>query len=134
MKAGLLEIADVFLVNKADRPGAEALARELEQAVHLADDGGWQAPVLTTSALEDQGIEAALDAIGAHAEWLCGNGRSDWEARRGRGRVRCVLDLAAEAAREEAAAFLHRHSDLAAALETGEISPAAAWSKIQEDG
>ncbi len=137
MKAGLLEIADVFLVNKADRPGAEALARELEQAVRLGapgDGGGWQAPVLTTSALEDQGIEAALDAIGGHARWLCGEGRVDWEARRGRGRLRTVLDLAAESARDEAAAHLQRDPALAAALEGGEVTPAAAWAKIQEDG
>jgi LAO/AO transport system kinase len=134
MKAGLLEIADVFLVNKADRPGAEALARELEQAVHLNEGGGWQAPVLTTSALEDQGIEAALDAIGQHAQWLCGEGRSEWEARRGRGRLRTLLDLAAEAAREEAAAFLQRDSALAAALEGGDMTPAAAWAKMKEDG
>ena len=134
MKAGLLEIADVFLVNKADRPGAEALARELEQAVHLQGGDGWKAPVLTTSALEDQGIEAALEAMGAHAEWLCGKGRGEWDARRGRGRLRTVLDLAAEAAREEAAAFLRGNPVLATALETGEISPAAAWAKMQEDG
>jgi LAO/AO transport system kinase len=133
MKAGLLEIADVFVVNKADRPGAEALARELEQSVHLNVGGGWQAPVLTTSALEDQGIEAALNAIGGHAEWLCGEGREAWEARRGRGRLRTVLDLAAEAAREEAAAHLQRNPALAAALEEGEVTPAAAWAKIQED-
>ena len=134
MKAGLLEIADVFVVNKADRLGAEVLARELEQTVHLSEGGGWQAPVLTTSALEDQGIEAALDAIARHAQWLCGEGRSEWEARRGRGRLRTVLDLAAEAAREEAEAYLQRNGALAAALEGGEMTPAAAWAKMQEDG
>jgi len=134
MKAGLLEIADVFLVNKADRPGAEALARELEQAVHLSEDGGWQAPVLTTSALEDRGIDSAMEAIGTHGAWLCGRGRAEWEDRRGRGRVRTVLDLAAEAAREDAAERLQGDHALLAALEAGEVTAAFAWAKLQEDG
>lgn len=102
MKAGLLEIADVFTVNKADRPGADALARELELSVQL-DAREWAAPVHTTSAVSGQGVDAVLRSVTAHREWLCGPGRAAWEQRRADGRVEAYLDLCAEAARRAAA-------------------------------
>ncbi len=102
MKAGLLEIADVFCVNKADRPGADALARELEQSVHLDDRAGWQAPVFAAAAGEDQGVDAVVVALASHLEWCCGAGLAAWHQRRGDGRVAAWLDRVAETARDEA--------------------------------
>lgn len=73
MKAGLLEAADVFVVNKADRPGAPALMVELKFAAHLAytsptgrRDIDWEVPVLATEAQNNVGIAELLDRIGAH--------------------------------------------------------------------
>lgn len=103
MKAGLLEIADVFCVNKADRPGADALARELELSVHLDDRPGWQAPVLTASAAENRGVEPVVTALAAHLEWCCSGGQEAWRKRRGDGRVAAWLDRVAEEARSAAA-------------------------------
>ena len=101
MKAGLLEIADVFCVNKADRPGADALARDLELSVHL-DDRAWTAPVHTSSAVSGAGVPAVLASVEAHRTWLSGAGRREWEDRRAEGRVSAFLELRAEAARREA--------------------------------
>ncbi len=101
MKAGLLEIADVFCVNKADRPGADLLRRELELGVHL-DDRPWAAPVHTSVALQDVGITEVLASLEAHRDWNAGAGRGAWEARRADGRVAAWLDLVAERARREA--------------------------------
>lgn len=120
MKAGLLEIADVFVVNKADRPGAAALARELELSVHLDDRPGWPAPVHTTTALTGQGVDAVLASLSAHHAWCRGPGRAAWEARRAEGRVRAWLDRVADEARARA---LAEHPERVAGLRAGSLRP-----------
>ncbi len=120
MKAGLLEIADVFVVNKADRPGAERLARELELSVHL-DDRPWPAPVLVASAAENRGILELDEAVRKHLAWCLGDGRAVWERRRGDARVRAYLDLVAENARERAARELT--PEVEERLRSGAIPP-----------
>jgi LAO/AO transport system kinase len=80
LKSGLLEVADLFVINKADRPGGEQLRKELEQSLDLrAEPGsdGWRPPAMLASALTGSGVEAVADAIGRHTEWLSGNGRLD---------------------------------------------------------
>ncbi len=73
MKAGLMEVADVFVVNKADREGADALMAELRFSVHLhetsgapAKDANWEVPVLAAQAANDVGVEELLEAIKRH--------------------------------------------------------------------
>jgi LAO/AO transport system kinase len=122
MKAGLLEIADLFCVNKADRPGADHLRRDLEQSVHLDDRPGWQAPVHTSVALEDRGVDAVLAALEAHRDWCVGEGRTAWAARRAEGRVRIYLDLMADAARDRARKRLAA-STLLDDLRAGRVRP-----------
>ncbi len=122
MKAGLLEVADLFCVNKADRPGADHLARDLELSVHLDDRPGWQAPVLLASALSGAGVEAVVAAVETHRAWLCGPGVADWSARRAEGRVNTFLDLVGEDAREAAMAWL-RGSPVLAELRAGRVRP-----------
>jgi len=66
MKAGLLEIADVFVVNKADRDGARRLKNELEVMLHLRPAAAWNVPVLLTEATASRGIEELVQQIEAH--------------------------------------------------------------------
>jgi len=101
MKAGLLEIADVFVVNKADRPGADRLAREHTRAVHL-DDGPWRPEVRTAVARDGEGVDAVLAAADAHLAWCRAEGHDRWAQRRGDARLRLYLDLVAEHARRRA--------------------------------
>ena len=70
MKAGLMEIADVFVVNKADRPGADKLARALKATLGLraAPADGWEPPIVRTVAVEGQGIDELDQSIEAHRE------------------------------------------------------------------
>jgi LAO/AO transport system kinase len=70
MKAGLMEIADVFVVNKADRPGADKLARALKSTLgfRAASEDGWMPPIVRAVATEGQGIEELDRAIEAHRE------------------------------------------------------------------
>jgi LAO/AO transport system kinase len=80
LKSGLLEVADLFVINKADRPGGEQLRKELEQSLDLRPEpgsDGWRPPAMLASALTGSGVEAVADAIARHTEWLSGNGRLD---------------------------------------------------------
>jgi len=72
MKSGLLEVADVLVVNKDDLPGAHRMAADLDEAVHirLAGRGRWVTPVLTASAGKGKGIAAVLEAVQRHREHL----------------------------------------------------------------
>ncbi len=65
-KAGLLEIGDVFVVNKADRDGVVATVRDLEGMLELAGERLWRPPVLETVATDDRGVGELLDAIERH--------------------------------------------------------------------
>ena len=70
-----MEIADVFVINKADRDGVDRTARDLEMMLSIAQEQPeWQPPVLKTVASREEGIEELLSAIEAHRKWLVGSG------------------------------------------------------------
>jgi len=69
IKAGVLEIADVLVVNKADRPGADDAARDLAQMLSLAKDRPWKTPIVRTSAQSGEGLPQLVDAIDRHRAW-----------------------------------------------------------------
>lgn len=75
-KAGLTEIADIFVVNKADRPGASEAAADLEGMLDLsvAPSGSWRPPVLATVATTGEGVGALADAIADHRHHLVATG------------------------------------------------------------
>jgi LAO/AO transport system kinase len=85
-KAGILEIADVFVVNKADRDGADQTARDLRHMLSLGERrtaGDWQPPVVKTVAAKGEGVEEVLAALEKHRAWLTESGHLDAK-RRGR--------------------------------------------------
>jgi LAO/AO transport system kinase len=69
IKAGILEIADVLVVNKADRPGADETARDLAQMLSLAKDRPWKTPIVRTSAQSGEGLSQLIEAIDKHRAW-----------------------------------------------------------------
>jgi LAO/AO transport system kinase len=72
-KAGILEVGDVFVVNKADRDGADATARELRQMISLGDrtePGLWRPPVLKTVADRHEGADEVVEALDKHLAWM----------------------------------------------------------------
>ena len=81
-KAGLFEVGDVFVVNKSDREGAAASARDLEQMLDLSVLGDWRPPVLATSATTGEGIDDLLDAVGRHRSYQEGAGLLEEKRRR----------------------------------------------------
>lgn len=91
MKAGLMEIGDIFVMNKSDHPDADLAAREIEDALKMKDvpDGSWRPPVVMTSALEGTGIDELLEQIEAHRRYLEDNDKlTDKRRRILRSRVR----------------------------------------------
>ena len=75
-KAGLMEVADLFVVNKADRPGADRLVQDVEAALDLAEpQPAWRPPVLPTVATEGDGVGALWEAVGGHRAHLVDGGR-----------------------------------------------------------
>ena len=79
IKAGILEIADILVINKADRPGAGELRRDLAMMLTLGGhlpEGGWRVPILATVAARGEGITELADAVEGHVQYLKASGES----------------------------------------------------------
>jgi LAO/AO transport system kinase len=74
MKAGLMEIADIFAVNKADRPGADNALADLQSMLQLAMPGAWEVPVLATEAVNGVGVNQLYADINRHRKMLTYSG------------------------------------------------------------
>jgi LAO/AO transport system kinase len=102
IKAGIMEVADLFIINKADREGADQVEREIEAMKSLAMTRDWDPPVLRTIAQVGEGVAALLAQVGEHGRWLRAHGGL---ARKARERARLRFEsLLAEAAVRQAKA------------------------------
>ena len=84
-KAGILEVADLFVVNKADRDGADTVVRDLRQMLSLGDrraDDGWRVPIVKTVAAKGEGTDQVVDELERHAAWLESSGQLALRRRR----------------------------------------------------
>jgi len=130
-KAGILEVGDVFVVNKADRDGVQAVIRDLRSMVALSERGSqdWKPPILTTVAVTGEGVGdllATLDRFEAHAR-----STGQWERRR--------LDRARREVEALAVGLLRSRfrldgeanlTDLAVAVRDGRLDPYAAAEQL----
>ncbi len=91
MKAGLMEIGDLFVLNKADRDGADRASADVKSVLALKPSSGWRPPVLLTEARSDQGVDAVLRTLRNHLDHLREKGLLT--ARRRRRLKGHVLDL-----------------------------------------
>lgn len=132
-KAGILEVADVLVVNKADREGADRTVRDLRHAVSLADrsePGAWRPLVLRTEALSGTGIEEVVDALTDHRAHL---GDAGLRERRTRRTAREVEGLALEAVRRRLGGVAgERLATLAAEVVAGRLDPYAAADALTD--
>ena len=132
-KAGILEIGDVFVVNKADREGADATARELRHMLTLGSgprsgpaDDPWSPPVLRTVASSGEGIGEVVAALDGHRDWL---DRTGSLAARRRSRAEGEIEAIAFGLLRSRIGDLHgdaRLESLAARVVAGETDPYAA--------
>ena len=129
-KAGLLEVADLFVVNKADRPGVREARRDLEQMLDLSEPSGWRPPVLTTVATTGEGLDELWGAVTRHRAHLRESGSlEERRARRLSNELRRVLAARVlEEVRDVAAQA--RFDDAVAAIAKGELDPYRAADEL----
>ncbi|RZS32505.1 LAO/AO transport system kinase [Herbihabitans rhizosphaerae] len=94
-KAGILEVADVFVVNKADRDGADATVRDLKYMISLGRreirGAKWRQPIVKTVASRGEGVDEVLDAIASHRQWMAEHGElEDRRRARAAGEVEAI--------------------------------------------
>jgi LAO/AO transport system kinase len=132
-KAGILEIGDVYVVNKADRDGADTTARELRHMLSLGErraEGDWTPPIVKAIASRGEGIDDLLAALDAHHEWLVSSGDL---ARRRRARAAEEVEAIAVAGLRRRMGDLRdgtRLLDLAGRVVGGELDPFAAADEL----
>lgn len=132
MKAGLNEIADVFVVNKADREGADRIKAELELNVHLRPAAGWQAPVVMTQAAADQGVDSLVAAIEKHREYLHEHADPHRAAERRRREFVEIVTAELEE-RAERALKNGRAPEVMKEVGAGNVNPYSAMLQLLED-
>ncbi|MER6550040.1 methylmalonyl Co-A mutase-associated GTPase MeaB [Streptomyces sp. NPDC001725] len=132
-KAGILEIGDVYVVNKADRDGADATARELNHMLGLGESrgpGDWRPPIVKTVAARGEGLDEVVEALEKHRAWM--EERSVLAERRTARAAREVETIAVTALRERIA-DLHgdrRLDALAERIVAGGLDPYAAADEL----
>jgi LAO/AO transport system kinase len=132
VKAGILEVADVFVVNKADRDGADATYRDIQGMIGLAPrgPGEWRPPVVRAVAAKGEGIEDILAAIDKHRDWLAAH---DELRRRREARAAAEVEAIAVATLRARMGSLREGTalpTLAAAVAAGEKDPYAAAREL----
>ena len=132
-KAGILEIADIYVVNKADRDGAEGVVRELRSMIGLGSNSqaSWTPEIVTTTATTGQGLTDLVLAISKHHDWAVASGdRALRSVERAKLNLRrAVLDSIAELMDVNAAGL----NSLSAQVASGEISTESAVKEILRD-
>jgi LAO/AO transport system kinase len=131
IKAGILEIADVFVVNKADLGGADKTRRMIQDAMALGPKLAWQPPIVLASAVKDDGIEAVWEAIMKHRAFLRDSGT--YESRRLQRVKQEVIALVAEQARDEARRTLEGDTEVGRRLRdnrNGKLNPYALAAEV----
>ena len=131
-KAGILEIADIFVVNKSDRPGAQEVVRDLRTMLAMArlGEGGWKPPIVSASAATGDGIEELVARLDAHWTWL---GSSGERVRRRLARAREEVSAIAVAEMRRQLGGLpgqSRLDDLAAQVAAGKLDPYSAADEL----
>jgi LAO/AO transport system kinase len=131
-KAGILEIADVFVVNKSDRPGAQEAIRDLRTMLAMAGYGAadWKPPIVATIASAGDGIADLVGALGRHESWLAESGERD---RRRQVRAREEISAIAVTELRQRLGGLpgeSRLEELAARVAAGDIDPYTAADEL----
>jgi LAO/AO transport system kinase len=133
-KAGILEIGDVFVVNKADRPGVRDTVADLKTMLQLGGERDWKPPIVETVAADGTGMEELADAIASHREHLKTTGRLEEGRRRRRiGELESALAAAYRRLASEAVAA-GSGEGLVESVARGETDPWSAASRMLEAG
>ncbi|MBN2623056.1 MAG: methylmalonyl Co-A mutase-associated GTPase MeaB [Acidimicrobiales bacterium] len=132
-KAGLMEIADVFVINKADRPGADETARDLRRMLDMAGAETWRPPVVCATATSGDGVEDVWRAVVDHRDHLVATG--ELGERHHRRAAEEVTRLVAARLLDQARALTSgpRAAELAAAVAAGDTDPWTAADQLLDE-
>ena len=135
MKAGIMEIGDLFIVNKADHGDPDRTVTELKMMLGLRPQmGGWQPPVLKTVATAGDGVQAVLDAVEAHRQYLEGRGLlADKRLRRREAEILRLVEARLKDRALEAARRSGRLADLVRRVHAGELDTHDAANELLND-
>jgi len=135
-KAGILEIGDIYVINKADRDGADQVRRELRNTLALArdaeDENSWHPPIVKTVAQTGQGVDEVVERLDKHRTWLESTGEL---ARRRIGRARDEIESIAVTALRKRWGDVHARTELdvlAEQVAAGETDPYRAADSLLE--
>lgn len=131
-KAGILEIADIFAVNKIDRPGAQEAIRDLRSMLAMARyaEGEWRPPIVAMSAVTGEGVDELVTRLEKHWAWLAESGERDVRRRdRAREEVSAIA-VTTLRARMGGLPGDSRLDELAALVAAGELDPYAAADQL----
>jgi len=130
-KAGILEAADIFVVNKADKEGGDTVARDLRQMLHLGEARPWSVPVVKTVAARGDGVDELVERIAEHGAHLAAGGLAERRRRRSAREIEeiALADLRAELGELGCGETLEKLAELVA---TGELGPYAAADQLLE--
>jgi LAO/AO transport system kinase len=131
-KAGLLEIADLFVINKADRPDARTTRRDLELMLDLTDLGPWRPPIVDTVATTGEGVEELWATIGRHRHHLIDRGILDLQRRERLEREFHQILVARLSERAEVLIAAGRADDVHRAMLDGDLDPYEAADRVLE--
>jgi LAO/AO transport system kinase len=133
LKAGVMEIPDVIVVNKADHPLTDTMVREIKSVLALGPRGDWEVPVIRTEAVRGRGIDEVATALERHREHIQAEGTL--AERRRRNLMNEVLSLATYHMRRELEASVYEDAEVRGLLDrvvAREIDPATAAERILE--
>jgi LAO/AO transport system kinase len=135
LKAGLMEVADIFVVNKADRQGADQLMAELRTMQEIQQaPSGWDVPIIATQAHRSVGVEPLYDAIQAHRRFLEESG--ELQRRRAQHRRNELWELVEQRVRQRLTQHVREDSALAALVAQvmrAEVDPHTAAARILDN-
>ncbi|MEP7105412.1 MAG: methylmalonyl Co-A mutase-associated GTPase MeaB [Chloroflexota bacterium] len=132
IKAGIMEIADVFAVNKADLPGAQKVVQEVRSMLNMGPKLSWKPPIVMTVASRAEGLDELLDAVERHHQHLESTGQAE---ERAAARLKDeAADLVGEWARRQARKLLDEDGELADRLLADRIPYAAAEEILTQEG
>jgi len=128
-KAGLMEVADIFVINKADRPGSDATRRDLEAMLDMSEHGEWRPPIVETSAIDGAGVADLWSHIERHRTWATESGTlADRRRFRVQSELRTIVGRRIEERAREACSGA-RWDELVDAVGDGRIDP---WTAADE--
>ena len=135
LKAGVMEIPDIIVVNKADHPLTDTMVREIRSVLSLGSQEGWRVPIIKTEAVRGEGVEEVLTKLGEHREWVESEGLL--AERRRRNLLNEVIGIATFRLRRVLEESVRGDADIQALLDdvvARKIDPASAASSILARG